>query len=218
MKNTYLVISISTVVCFLLYIIQEYTSTSYLVDSLIKIGAFFGSYFLFVKLTKKHMIPYNKINQNELIRSIFLGIASAGVIFVAFLFFKEYIDFSSIIFDLKTSQLMSYQVYFAGVYIILINSFIEEFYFRGFIFLNITNRKLAHIFSAFLFSVYHVAIFNTWFSSQTILIALIGLFAVSLFFNWVNNKSQSMYPSWIIHIIADISIMLIALYIFLPII
>ncbi|WP_369404955.1 CPBP family intramembrane glutamic endopeptidase [Piscibacillus salipiscarius] len=81
---------------------------------------------------------------------------------------------------------------------------LEEFYFRGFIFLKFYQsgyHVLGYIFSSALFAIYHVAIFATWFNFELILLALAGLFVVGLIFNWLNTKSNNFLNSWILHIV-----------------
>lgn len=76
------------------------------------------------------------------------------------------------------------------------------------------NKKLAYIFSALLFSIYHVSIFKTWFNWIVIALALTGLFIGGIIFNAINVKAKSIVNSWIIHIFADIAIILIGIKMF----
>ncbi len=58
------------------------------------------------------------------------------------------------------------------------NSLIEEYFFRGVIFRSLFERLpvFAYIISSLLFSLYHLAIFGTWFSGYILFLALFGLF------------------------------------------
>ncbi|TAH63854.1 MAG: CPBP family intramembrane metalloprotease, partial [Gottschalkiaceae bacterium] len=98
-----------------------------------------------------------------------------------------------------------------------INSFLEEFFFRGFIFLNLYKlgfKKGAYIFSSILFSLYHIGIFKNWFNPLLIILAVSGLISVGFIFNYIDTKSKSFINSWIVHILADAAIMLIGLRMF----
>ena len=89
------------------------------------------------------------------------------------------------------------------------NSLLEEFFFRGFAFLTIkrlTSRTFAYIFSAAAFSIYHVAMMIGWFSPLVFGLVLIGLFAGGLIFNFLNEKSGTIYPSWFVHMFANFAI------------
>ena len=67
---------------------------------------------------------------------------------------------------------------------------------------------------SFLFAIYHIAIFLPWFDWPILLIAVIGLFIGGLLFQWLNKKSGTIYPGWIVHISADIGVLLIGFYMF----
>ena len=104
-----------------------------------------------------------------------------------------------------------------GIYITLGNSFLEEFFFRGFIFLNLYNqgyKKIAYIYSSLLFGVYHIAIFKTWFSPLLTVLALLGLVIAGIVFNWIDTKSENFINSWIVHILADSAIIIIGMGMF----
>ena len=97
------------------------------------------------------------------------------------------------------------------------NSLLEEFFFRGFIFLSlkkIIESRSAHIISAFLFSVYHIAIMSGWFSLPIFILAMAGLFAGGIIFNLLNSKFNNIYISWLVHMFANFAINTIGLSLF----
>jgi membrane protease YdiL (CAAX protease family) len=90
-----------------------------------------------------------------------------------------------------------------------VNSLLEEFFFRGFVFTNLkrlSGRRLAYIFSASVFSLYHVAMMIGWFSPALFLLVMVGLVAGGMIFNWLNEKTDTIYCSWLTHMLANFAI------------
>ena len=101
-----------------------------------------------------------------------------------------------------------------ALYIALINSFLEEFFFRVFAYLclkEVSTIRFASVFSALAFSLYHLflmaGLFELW-----VYLSAIGLLAVAgLIFNRLDQKSNTFYPSWVLHACANTGLNLIAL-------
>lgn len=99
-----------------------------------------------------------------------------------------------------------------ALYVILVNSFVEEFFFRGILFFHtFKNRKSKYIFNSLLFSILHLGIFITWFTWYNFLLALLSLFIGGLIFSYVNENNKSIINSWIIHASADLAIIVIGI-------
>jgi len=103
-----------------------------------------------------------------------------------------------------------------GIYLSFVNSLIEEFFFRGVIFYTLEKKsyKLAITLSSLLWSIYHVVIFITIFQIGTVIFTLVGLFIIGVLLAFSNRFGKSFINSWIIHIIADIAIVLVVLYMY----
>lgn len=87
-----------------------------------------------------------------------------------------------------------------------VNSFLEEFFFRGFSFLSLKeclNRNLAYTFSSAMFALYHIAMTVGWFSLPVVLLALLGLYIGGIIFNYINERFNTIYLSWLIHMFAN---------------
>ena len=96
-----------------------------------------------------------------------------------------------------------------ALYISFINSFLEEFFFRGFAFISLkklTSRKFAYIFSAALFALYHAGMTAGYFHIGIFLATLAGLFVAGIIFNYLNEKSENIYTSWLVHMFANFAI------------
>lgn len=205
----------SAIVCAgLLFIIEQIFLANYVTKTLSKIVLFTLSQIILIKVIKKTTfkegLNLKVIDKKTVYMGISLGIASAIILIGAYLICKKMINLEVIFLELETkSKVTATNYLFVTSYFSFGNSFVEEFFFRGFIFLNLYKfgyKKIAYIFSAGLFSLYHIGIFKSWFSLEIFLLCLIGLFITGLIFNYVDTKSENFLNSWLIHIIADVAI------------
>jgi len=138
------------------------------------------------------------------------------IIFLAYFLLEPYLDIEAIREDFSgRMQISRKMMYGAAVYTIIVNSFIEEYFFRGFIFKGLGTSPVAYLVSSLLFAIYHVAIFGTWFNLPLILLMLLGLFIGGLIFAYFTKKADSFLGSWVIHLSADLAIVGIGLTILL---
>ncbi len=106
---------------------------------------------------------------------------------------------------------------FVAIYISFVNSLLEEFFFRGFLFLGLFDGMpgwFAHCFSAGLFALYHIAMMLGWGSPALLLLILAALFVGGLIFNRLNQQSRCIWPSWLIHLCANLAINTIGFILF----
>jgi len=204
----------------IMFIIESIINTGYIQKSVVKMLMFFILPILYTLYDKNIKIGDNfKIRSRKvLIYSFILGLGVYLGILVAYFALKDFIDLSNIIEMLdKNASVNKENFLWIGLYISFINSLLEEFFFRGFIFLNIkrmSGRKFAYILSAFMFAAYHVAIMGSWFSPIIFIIAMLGLFVGALIFNYLNEKGGNIYNSWIVHMMANLSINTVGLIMF----
>jgi len=100
-------------------------------------------------------------------------------------------------------------------YIVLINAFLEELFFRGFIFINTFNlgfKRFAYMFSSVLFALYHIAMMNSWFSPGIFLLCLVGLIAAGMLFNELARRCENILGGFFVHLGANLAINLIGMY------
>ncbi|MCQ4922450.1 CPBP family intramembrane metalloprotease [Tissierella carlieri] len=149
-------------------------------------------------------------SKKKLIISTILGLLVYLIILGAYLILKKYIDLDSIKNILAENLKVNKNNFiFVALYISFINSLLEEFFFRGFIFLNLKKLiaiKSAYIISAFAFTVYHIGIMGSWFSPLIFLLAMVGLFAGGIIFNYLNESNSNIYSSWLVHMMANFAI------------
>lgn len=212
----------SLTACVTLYFIEQVLEVNYAVKTLSKIILFVLIPYIYIKFVKKSSfvteLNLRNVNKSSFRLGLLFGLTSFLVILLGYFIFKQAIDLQSIASELQQkSKITPGNFALVGLYITLGNSFLEEFFFRGFIFLNLYNmrkNRLAYVYSSLLFGLYHIAIFKTWFSIWIILLCLAGLITVGFVFNWLNTKSNSFINSWAVHILADSAIIIIGLRMF----
>lgn len=136
-----------------------------------------------------------------------------ALIIGAFLLLQQVIDITSLRDDLLQSGITPAVFPFIALYILIGNSVIEEFFFRGLLPNLFGQSSMRFILPPFFFAIYHIAIFLPWFTLPILLLAVGGLWAGGLIFQLVNEKWRTILPSWIIHMFADLGILLIGVYI-----
>lgn len=153
-----------------------------------------------------------------LVRGLLCGGGIFAVILGGYFAVRPYFDFSGITASLADGLGVSGDNFiFVAVYIALVNSFLEEFFFRGFAYLKLQtclSPKLACGVSALAFALYHVAMMIGWFSPVLFALAMAGLFVGGLIFNRLAQWSQSIYLSWLVHLCANLAINTVGMILF----
>lgn len=216
-KSVFIIIS-TFLICLFLAIIEHAFDINYLIKTSSKILLFLSIIFLtsyiFKNFKIKDILSLKNITKKEWIHIMILGIGSASIVLISFLVFKPFIDISMIEKDLvERLGITSTLFIFVGLYVSFGNSFLEEIFFRGFIYFNLP-KKLAYIYSPLLFASYHIPMIMFWFEPIFVILCFIGLWVIGFVFHKVNEKNHTIWSSWIIHICADIMIILIGCYIF----
>ena len=136
-----------------------------------------------------------------------MGAAVYAVILGAYLIFKDIFDFSALVGSLnETTGVNKSNFLWVAIYISFVNSFLEEFFFRGYAFLVMKRffpKWATYIFSSMAFAVYHIAMMIGWFGVPVIIISLSGLFAGGMIFNKFDDKNENIYLSWLVHMFAN---------------
>ena len=150
------------------------------------------------------------VNGKTIVQAVLLGLLVYGVIVGGYFCTKSFVDFSQVTGTLQEKHGITGENFiFVSLYISLANSFLEEFFFRGFAFLSLKpyiGRKMAYVFSPALFAFYHGGMLAGMFSWWVFLVLLTGLFVGGCIFNYLNEKSESLYPSWVTHMFANFAI------------
>ena len=147
-----------------------------------------------------------------------VGIFLALIYFSAYFIFRNYLNLEFIGNNLnELASIDATNIIFIGLYIIFINSLLEEFFWRGFIFKetsNLINAPLTYLITGIAFSFHHVMFYYTWFSFPFLSLVTIGLIGFAMIVNFIFQKYNDLYSCWLIHGMVDIVQIVIALMIF----
>lgn len=217
MKLT-LVVCLSLLSC-LLYGIYKYVANgNYLFSSLVKIILFVGGPILFYSIVKDEKLKTLvtvKEKKGPLKLAILFGMLTLLLIIGGYIILRSQFDPESITSSLLSEGISEKTFPYVFIYIVLVNAFIEELFFRGFVFLSLYKmryRLFAYIFSSLLFSIYHTVIMGSWFSPGIFFLLLTGLIVAGLILNELDRRCDNLYGGLCIHVGANLAINLIGVY------
>lgn len=214
MKNktkTYLMSAIVIVFCVVMAIVDGVLMAHYFKKSAVKLVMFLALPLLYSFFDKKLEIKSLFVAKKKgILNALLLGVGVYAVIVGGYFALRGVFDFSKITGALSSNIGVNKNNFlFVSLYISFVNSLLEEFFFRGFAFLTlkrVSGKGFSYIFSSLAFALYHVAMMTGWFSPVLFALVLVGLFAGGMIFNYLNEKSQSIYPSWLLHMFANFGI------------
>jgi len=208
-------ILVPTLALTLLLIIEQVLEIPYLWKTIMKILIFMAVPLLLMKMLKFNFLRLNIAAKKSTKLAFILGILVMVSVLASFFMFQNHINIDTILYDLESRLGITSAVFpFVAIYILLGNSFLEEFFFRGLLVDMYKESYLKWVLPSFLFAIYHIAIFLPWFDWPILLTAVGGLFIGGLIFQWLNEESGTIYPSWIIHIFGDVGVLLVGFYMF----
>jgi len=160
---------------------------------------------------------FSTFKKNILTLSI-LGIIFASIYLVSFFVFQNWLDVATIINKLKNLININLEnLIFVGLYIIIFNSLLEEYFWRGFLFAKLDKLIKpwqAYLITGIAFSFHHVMFYYNWFNLGFFLLATLGLTIYAMIMNYVFKKYQDLFSCWYVHIFADVAQIFIAFKIF----
>jgi membrane protease YdiL (CAAX protease family) len=194
-------------------LIDAFIHPNYFVKIPIKIVFFLALPMLFFVKNREAFSDFKKLfvfRKSGILKAFLLGIGVYAVIVGGFLLTRNIIDYSNVTFNLTDGMgITASNFIYVSLYISLMNSFLEEFFFRGFGFITLkkyTTRKVAYIFSSVLFAIYHVGMLVGMFEFWALLLLLFGLIIGGCIFNFLNELNDNVYPSWFVHMFANFAI------------
>ena len=159
-----------------------------------------------------------RFRKKGLLISFLLGTAIFAVILGGYFTLRGIIDFSNVTASLTSEMgITADNFIWVAIYISIMNSFLEEFFFRGFGFITLkkyVNVKIAYFYSPVLFALYHVGMLIGMFHPAVLILLMFGLIIGGLFFNALNDKLGNIYPSWFVHMAANFAINTIGFILF----
>ena len=213
-RTAYGIMGLVLVCCAAMAFVETVVEPAYAVKSAAKAVVFLLVPLVFSKLVKIRLFdPSFALNKKSLVKLLALGALIYAVIFGGYGLTSNIFDYASLVQSLSADQNVEPASFvWVALYISFGNSFLEEFLFRHVSFLQLskyTARKTAYLFSSILFAIYHIAMIGASFPLPLLILALIGLTVGGLIFDCVDERGQTIYNSWIIHMFADFAIMTI---------
>lgn len=206
------------VCCIAMSAIELIFIPTYFVKAAIKLALFViipMSLVLIRKETK--MLCFFKPNKKTLLPMLGFGVLMYGFIIGAYFLLGKYFDLSGITSSLDEIGVTKQNFIFVALYIAVCNSFLEEFIFRGFGFIGLSEKlgaKWACIFSAICFALYHITMMIGWYSIWLTALVIFALFVGGVILNILDSKCKTVYPAWIVHIFANLAINTIGMILF----
>ncbi|MCI9625206.1 MAG: CPBP family intramembrane metalloprotease [Clostridia bacterium] len=211
-QNAYIVTSIF-IFSIIVSLIDAVVHPNYFVKIPIKILFFLVFPMIFFVVNKKDFNEFKKLfrfQKSGILKSLFLGIAVYTVIILGYILARNIIDFSDVTSNLTEGMgITANNFIYVSLYISLMNSFLEEFFFRGYGFITLkkyTTRKFAYLFSSLIFAIYHVGMLIGMFHISALILLLVGLVIGGCIFNYLNELNDTIYPSWFVHMFANFAI------------
>jgi len=211
-RSTYIIISViilALAVCFTDAIIKP----NYAIKSFIKIIFYLLIPIIYFIFNKDEINDFKKLfyfNKKDIPKAIILSISVYLTIVLGYFLVRNYIDFSHVTTNLTNNMgITPSNFIFVTLYIAFINSFLEEFFYRGYAFITLKkhiNKTIAYIFSSSIFAFYHIGMILESFHFPDIILVIIGLFIGGCIFNYLNEKSNNIYLSWIVHMFTNFGI------------
>lgn len=211
-KNIHIVLSLlifSLAVSF----IDAFVKPNYFLKIPIKILFFLVLPMLFFLIYKEDFRQFKQLfafKKSGFIKALLLALGVYGVIVGGYFLTRNIIDYSNVTASLTGGMgITADNFLYVALYISLMNSFLEEFFFRGFGFITLkkfTDRKFAYIFSSAMFAFYHAGMLWGMFDVPGLVLIFTGLVIGGCIFSYLNESNDNIYPSWFVHMFANFAI------------
>ncbi len=208
---TLTVISVCLFACGAMLLVDGIWQPGYALKSLVKALLFLGLPLLVSRRIGRPAIrPLFRLKKGQLLPALLPGIALYALLVGGYFLLRPLVDFSRIAGQLSaTAGVTRENFLFVSLYISFVNSLLEEFFFRGFVYRGLAGTvhpAVAYGVSAVSFSLYHTAMMAGWFPLPLFLLALVGLAAGGVLFILLNRQQKNLYPSWLVHMFANFGI------------
>ncbi len=193
--------------------VDAFIKPDYVLKVIVKIIFFLLIPTLYFKLNRGEAGNFKKLfkfQKKTMTTAILIGVLIYAVIVGGYFVTRNFIDFSNVAGTLQEKHgITADNFIYVSLYISLMNSFLEEFFFRGFGFIALkphVGRGFAYIFSPALFAVYHAGMLFGMFDWWVLILLFVGLFVGGCIFNYLNETSENIYTSWASHMCANFAI------------
>lgn len=166
-------------------------------------------------LGDRHQLHLSLPKYQELLAGTVLGLLMFGIILGTYwLFGQQWID--AVDAKQKVQQMgLSNPIFFLIVqaYFVLINSLIEEFIWRWFVYKKceiVIFGKPAIFLSALFFTLHHVIVLAAYTDWRGVILGSLAVFAAGAIWSWCYLTYRSLWASYLSHAIADLALSIIA--------
>lgn len=210
-KNVLAICALVLLGCAAMTLVDGVLRPPYAVKSAVKLALFLLAPLLYgYAAGKDGYRALFRIQRRALLRVLALGFGVFALILGAYFALRSVFDFSAVAALLgKNAGVTAENFLWVSLYISFVNSLLEEFFFRGFAFLVLrryAGERFTCVFSALSFALYHTAMMLGWFPPLLFLLALAGLTAGGVLFNLLDARAGTIFPSWAVHIFANLAI------------
>lgn len=198
-------------------LVESVVQPGYLVKSLIKL--LLTAVLIGIACGVTHRAPQEVIFLHRMKPArtllILMGVMFAGV-FLGFLLLRNFMDLSLIRERLMAKEhLTKENCLFVFGYIAIVNSFLEEAFFRGFLGHALPEQipdpwRIA--FASLMFALYHIGIMGSWVNLGMLVLLTAGLAAVGAVMQLICDRFDSIKASWLVHGCANLAINVIGVY------
>ncbi|HBP38022.1 MAG TPA: hypothetical protein DD640_04645 [Clostridiales bacterium] len=219
------IILLSCCACLVFFWVARVIQPSYPVKATIRLLLFLGAPLVFWILRRRlslgeilrRLLP----RRNQLKQLGLILIAGAALILLANWLVDplcRLFGVESIVAEISSrSQTNQERMIKAMIFIPLVNACGEELFFRFFCVLELDTlgyQRLALIFPAVLFSLYHLAIIRSWFSPALLILVLGGLFLSGLVLGLLVRRDRHICGVWLLHGLVNIAALSVSLRFF----
>ena len=210
-KRILILVGMVSLCCAVMLLVDGVLRPDYWIKSAAKVTLFLLCPLLYSRMDPNFQPKrFFTVNRKGLLPALGLGIGVFLFILAAYGLFSHLGDFSAITGLLEENIGVDRDNFLlVAIYISFVNSLLEEFFFRGFAFFTLkplTGRTFAYGFSALAFAVYHTAMMLGWWDWWLFALALAGLFIGGMLFDFLNERTETIWPSWMVHMFANFAI------------
>lgn len=216
-KQTRWIIATVITACTLMALVDVLWQPGYGLRAAVKLALFGGGLGLYALGCGEGAAVRELFSPRSLNAALLLGAGVFAVILLAWFLFRGFIDLEAIAAGLLAGQQVTAGNFlWVALYISVVNSLLEEVFFRGLAF-SLLRRHWgeapAALFSAAAFALYHVSIIGAWFSWWVFALCMAGLLIGGLIFCALDRRG-SILPSWLTHAAANLAINTIGMVMF----
>lgn len=164
------------------------------------------------RFVERHPLCGSPANHGGWAPALWTGFAIALVIFAVFLWVRQlgWVDEGQVRESAERTGLAKPTVFIgAALYWITINSLLEEYVWRWFVFRQfekLIGGRAAAVACALGFTLHHVFAMAIQFDWRITLLASCGVFAGGVIWSWLYLRYRSVWPCWLSHAIVDVPI------------